>query len=252
MCDTIHIFTSIYIAMLFQDPDFQKLLLLHSRDRRCQKLIEDLKELPSDLARMDKNIAIEKESVELALSEWKGLESQNNSLEKDILSMNELIAKQRNRQLEVKKNEEYQALENEVTILEAKIEEKENEQIEVLLKIDGARETAEIAQGKITERVAEMQSLRDKTESQGEEKRVEIEALKLEIEETRKEIEPVFISAYDRISKIVSRPPYMAPIEDQKCTGCHLRVSNDVVSSVLVEKKITQCDQCGRIVYVER
>ena len=144
--------------MLFQDPDFQKLLLLHSRDRRCQKLIEELNELPQDLARMDKNIAVEKESVELALSEWKELEAQNNALEKDILSMSEMIAKQRNRQLEVKKNEEYQALENEISSLQEKIEERENEQIEVLLKIDGARETAEVAQGKITERVPRWRS----------------------------------------------------------------------------------------------
>lgn len=238
--------------MLFQDPEFQKLLLLHSRDRRCQKLIEELNELPNDLARMDEKIIIEKESVELALSEWKGLESQNNSLEKEILSMNEMIAKQRNRQLEVKKNEEYQALENEISNLQAKIEERENEQIEILLKIDSARETAEVAQGKITERIAEMQALRDKRANQGEEQKVEIEELKIEIEDTRKEIQPDFLSAYNRVSKIVSRPPYMAPIDDQKCSGCHLRVSNDVVSSVLVEKKITQCDQCGRIVYVER
>ncbi len=240
------------IVMLFQDPDFQTLLLLHSRDRRYQKLVQELEELPQDLDRMDQKIAIEKESVELAMAEWKGLESQNNSLEKEILSMNELIAKQRNRQLEVKKNEEYQALENEISNLQNKIEERENEQIEVLLKIDGARETAELAQGKISERVAEMQDQRDKRATLGEERKIEVEQLKIEIEETRKEVEPGFLSTYDRVSKIVSRPPYMAPINDQKCTGCHLRVSNDVVSSVLVEKKITQCDQCGRIVYVER
>jgi predicted nucleic acid-binding Zn-ribbon protein len=238
--------------MLFRDAEFQKLLLLHSRDRRYQKLVQEVNELPGELTRMDEKIAVEKESVELALAEWKGLESQNNTLEKDILSMNELIAKQKNRQLEVKKNEEYQALENEIATLQAKIEERENEQIEILLKIDGARETAEVAQGKITERVAELENQRNERAKQGEEKKSELDDLKNEIEETRKEVEPVFLSTYDRVSKIVSRPPYMAPIEDQKCTGCHLRVSNDVVSSVLVEKKITQCDQCGRIVYVER
>ena len=97
-----------------------------------------------------------------------------------------------------------------------------------------------------------MQDQRDKRATLGEERKIEVEQLKIEIEETRKEVEPGFLSTYDRVSKIVSRPPYMAPINDQKCTGCHLRVSNDVVSSVLVEKKITQCDQCGRIVYVER
>ena len=238
--------------MLFQDPDFQTLLLLHSRDRRYQKLVQELKELPQDLERMDQKITIEKESVELALAEWKSLESQNNSLEKEILSMNDLIAKQRTRQLEVKKNEEYQALENEISNLQSKIEARENEQIEILLKIDGARETAELAQGKISERVAEMQGQRDKRASLGEERKTELENLKIEIEETRKGVESGFLATYDRVSKIVSRPPYMAPIADQKCTGCHLRVSNDVVSSVLVEKKITQCDQCGRIVYVER
>ena len=53
----------------------------------------------------------------------------------------------------------------------AKIEERENEQIEILLKIDGARETAELAQGKITERVAEMETQRDERAQQGEEKK---------------------------------------------------------------------------------
>ena len=48
---------------------------------------------------------------------------------------------------------------------------------------------------------------------------LEIEELKFEIEETRKEIEPTFLTTYDRVSKIVSRPPYMAPITDR--TGCH-------------------------------
>ena len=80
----------------------------------------------------------------------------------------------------------------------------------------------------------------------------DVENLEKEIEQTRQEVEPSFLSSYDRVTTIVSRPPYMAPISDQKCSGCHLRVSNDVVSSALVEKKITQCDQCGRIVYIER
>ena len=238
--------------MLFQDADFQKLLLLHSRDRRCQKLHLEVKELPQEVARMEEKIAVEKKSVELALAEWKGLESQNNSLEKEILSMNDLVNKQRNRQLEVKKNEEYQALENEIVNLLSKIEARENEQIEILLKIDGARETAEVAQGKISQRVAEMEKQRDERRDQGEEKKSELIELEKEIEETRKEVEPSFLSTYDRVATIVSRPPYMAPISDQKCSGCHLRVSNDVVSSALVEQKLTHCDQCGRIVYSER
>ena len=66
--------------------------------------------------------------------------AKNNSLESEILSISEQINRQKNRQLEVKKNEEYQALENEIISLKTKESEKEDEQIEVLVKIDDARE----------------------------------------------------------------------------------------------------------------
>ena len=238
--------------MLSSDPDFQQLLLLHSRDRRLKTLKNDLEKLPGELEYMDKKIFEEKESIRMAMEEWKTLESKNNSLEKDILSHRDQIARQRNRQLEVKKNEEYQALEHEIANLETKIDELESEQIETLDKIDDARETAEVAEKKIAQRVIELEKEREERVAFGKQAEIDVQSLETQIVETREEVEPDFLSVYDRVSKIVSRPPYMAPLEDQKCSGCHLRVSNDVVSSVLVEKKLTQCDQCGRIVYIER
>jgi len=238
--------------MLSSDPDFQQLLLLHSRDRRLKTLKNDLDKLPGELEYMDKKIFEEKESIRMAMEEWKTLESKNNSLEKDILSHRDQIARQRNRQLEVKKNEEYQALEHEIANLESKIDELESEQIETLDKIDDARETAEVAEKKIAQRVIELEKEREERVAFGKQAEIDVKSLETQIVETREEVEPDFLSVYDRVSKIVSRPPYMAPLEDQKCSGCHLRVSNDVVSSVLVEKKLTQCDQCGRIVYIER
>jgi predicted nucleic acid-binding Zn-ribbon protein len=238
--------------MLSSDPDFQQLLLLHSRDRRLKTLKNDLEKLPGELEYMDKKIFEEKESIRMAMEEWKTLESKNNSLEKDILSHRDQIARQRNRQLEVKKNEEYQALEHEIANLETKIDELESEQIETLDKIDDAHETAEVAEKKIAQRVIELEKEREERVAFGKQAEIDVQSLETQIVETREEVEPDFLSVYDRVSKIVSRPPYMAPLEDQKCSGCHLRVSNDVVSSVLVEKKLTQCDQCGRIVYIER
>lgn len=238
--------------MLSSDPDFQQLLLLHSRDRRLKTLNNDLVKLPGELEYMDKKIFEEKESIRLAMEDWKNMESKNNSLEKDILSHRDQIARQRNRQLEVKKNEEYQALEQEIANLESKIDELESEQIETLDKIDDARETAEVAEKKIAQRVIELEKEREERVAFGKQAEIDVQSLETQIAETREEVEPDFLSVYDRVSKIVSRPPYMAPLEDQKCSGCHLRVSNDVVSSVLVEKKLTQCDQCGRIVYIER
>ena len=238
--------------MLSNNPEFQELLLLHGRDRRYGKLEEELKLLPDDIKRMEKKISTENESIDLAVSEWKQLESQNNSLEKEIIEIGEKISKSKVRQLGVKKNEEYQALENEISSLTLLQSQKEDEQIEVLVNIDDAKATAEIAQDKIVSKVKDLERQKQSFEDRIAQVKTELQDLHKEIETARTQVEAEMLKTYDRVKKVVARAPYLAPLKDQKCSGCNLRVSNDVISTALVEQKLTQCDQCGRIVYVER
>ena len=238
--------------MLSNNPEFQELLLLHGRDRRYGKLEEELKLLPDDIKRMEEKILTENESIDLAVSEWKQLESQNNSLEKEIIEIGEKISISKVRQLGVKKNEEYQALENEISSLTLLQSQKEDEQIEVLVNIDDAKATAEIAQDKIVSKVKDLERQKQGFEDRIAQVKTELQDLLKEIETARTQVEAEMLKTYDRVKKVVARAPYLAPLKDQKCSGCNLRVSNDVISTALVEQKLTQCDQCGRIVYVER
>jgi predicted nucleic acid-binding Zn-ribbon protein len=201
---------------------------------------------------MEKKILTENESIDLAVSEWKQLESQNNSLEKEIIEIGEKISKSKVRQLGVKKNEEYQALENEISSLTLLQSQKEDEQIEVLVNIDDAKATAEIAQDKIVSKVKDLERQKQGFEDRIAQVKTELQDLNKEIETARTQVEAEMLKTYDRVKKVVARAPYLAPLKDQKCSGCNLRVSNDVISTALVEQKLTQCDQCGRIVYVER
>ena len=140
--------------MLSTDPEFKKLLFCIAATV-ARKMLDELKNVPLEISRIEEKILIEKKSIEMAMDEWKSLEAKNNSLESELLSINEQINRQKNKQLEVKKNEEYQALESEISSLELKESEKEDEQIEVLVKIDDARETARIAEDKISQRVVQ-------------------------------------------------------------------------------------------------
>ena len=143
-------------------------------------------------------------------------------------------------------------MENEISSLTTIQSEKEDEQIEILVKIDDAQSTASIAQDKIAQKVKDLEHQKADLEVRILKVKDEMRDLKEEIETSRKEVPEEMLRAYDRVKKVVDRPPYLAPLKDQKCSGCHLRVSNDVISTALVEQKLTQCDQCGRIVYVER
>ena len=238
--------------MLSNNSDFKKLLLLHSRDRRKLVMDRELENLPHLIEHMESKIKIEKDTIAAAAAELKSLESKNNFIENEINSISDHVSRQKNKQLQVKKNEEYQALENEITRLVQQLSEKEDEQIETLLKIDGAKETTEIAQNKISAKVDVLELEKVDLLGKGDLLKVDIQKLDSEIKESRLEVEEILLLGYERTKQVVARPPFIAPLEDQKCTGCNLRVSNDVSSSVLVEQKLTHCDQCGRIVYFER
>lgn len=238
--------------MLSNNIEFKKLLLLHGKDRRKLSMESELKNLPDSIKIIDSKIEIENATIESASSELREVELLSNSLEKEIHSLTDLIDRQKNKQLEVKKNEEYQALENEIINLNAKLSSKEDEHIETLLKLDDAKETVSIAESKISERVKLLEVDKNKLYERSSKLKTEIEQIDIDIREVELEIDQNLLNGYKKTKKVVSRPPYVAPLEDQKCSGCNLRVSNDISSSVLVEQKLTHCDQCGRIVYFER
>ena len=238
--------------MLSNNLEFKKLLLLHGKDRRKQSMETELENLPHSISHIESKIEIENATIASATQELRNLEIESNSLENEINSISEQIVRQKNKQLEVKKNEEYQALENEITGLIDQQSFKEDDHIKILLKLDDAKETSKIAESKICEKVKLLEVDRKNLYEKGTELKSEIDRLNSEIEETSSDINEGLLLGYARTKKVVSRPPYIAPLEEQKCSGCNLRVSNDVASSVLVEKKLTHCDQCGRIVYFER
>ena len=53
--------------MLSTDSEFKKLLLLHSRDRREKKMLDELKNVPLEISRTEEKILIEKKSIEMAM-----------------------------------------------------------------------------------------------------------------------------------------------------------------------------------------
>ena len=238
--------------MLLEEPEFQALLLLHGRDRRKIGAETELRDLPKVREVVKNKIEIEKETIASAQIELRELETKANTLGNLIASIETKVSQQKTKQLKVKRQEEYQALENEIKGLQEQMSTNEDEQLETLMKVDDARATLVIAEGKHTDRVHSLETQLEELNEREKLLQEEISELENEIKASGEEMEPTFLREYERVKKVVRRPPYVVPVEDQKCSGCNLRVSNDIVSSILVEEKLTLCDQCGRVVYIER
>lgn len=76
----------------------------------------------------------------------------------------------------------------------------------------------------------------------------EIDRLKAERDKLEKGVNPVLLSKYKTLKKNKIVPT--APLNDKRCGGCHMEMPSFTVSNA-VKNGYCECENCGRIVYVE-
>lgn len=210
------------------------------------------KAVPREIAAVEQRIAAEKAAIDAAKGELRELESKKKLLETEIGSAEELRAKYRTQQLAVKKNDEYQALGNEIDHAQAQIDELEGRELETLYAIDEARKRFAAAEATLKQNIvgheARIRSLQEKGVSLAEEHKAAVAA----VAQARVPMPRAAVEAYDVAAG--RRMPAVVPIRGGKCGGCHLKVSSEVESAVrgkTSNSEFTHCDQCGQLVYWE-
>ncbi|MGJ8653247.1 MAG: zinc ribbon domain-containing protein [Opitutaceae bacterium] len=231
------------------DPQIEKLLIVQDRDTSLQKIEQDLARLPLERAAIEKLIAEEEGNIEKASHALKEKEVQRHELDVEVKSKEAALARFRTQQLEIKKNDEYQAMTHQIEQTELEIGQLEEKEIELMLEIDTTREAFEAERKTIEERIViqkkEIALLSEREANLN----ASIDEAKAAVEGARSQADESFLEHYDRVKNLTKRPPYVAPIEAHKCGGCHLRVSNEVSKTAFDHGEPHFCDQCARIVY---
>lgn len=235
-----------------QDERIQQLILLQSRDRRKASSESELEQLPAVRASVRRKIEIENETIEITRKSILELESCSHKIAGDIEDIESRVIRYKTQQLEVKKSDEYQALQAEIDSLVGKVSSLEDEQLELLEKIDVEKDSLDGARQPLGEKIARHEQQLQSLEEREIFLKNEITELNKSYTESLEQISPELLLAYQQVKRIAKRSPWVVPVESQLCGGCSLRVSNDVVARALVEGQISNCDQCGRIVYFER
>lgn len=233
------------------DSNIEKLLVLQDRDIRRHELETQLGRVPVQIEDLGKKIAEEETSRNAARDRIRQLEIERKNADTEIAGAEQQVARYKNQQLEVKKNEEYKALTHEIEATQAKIGEIEDRALALMIEIDEERDRLAKIEADFDERIRVHKEKIAACESREKMLRGELDEVRGSVEEARAGVPPLFLAGYDRQAKSV-RFPVVAAIRDRKCQGCHLRVSGEVETEVRDKEKITTCDSCGRIVYLER
>lgn len=231
--------------------EIANLLTLQEVDGKLAAVQAQLQASPREMERLRTRITGVEADIEKERSELKRMEVRAAELNSERKSVEEKILKYKTQQMTVKKNEEYQALTAEIEGAQARCSALEDEELTVLMELDDARKTnaeSEAAHRKsITELEGEVELVRRREEAL----KGEVAGLEEKVEAARAEVSADFLAGYERAKQRVKRAPWVVPVEDHRCMGCHLKVSGSLESEARGADGPIHCDQCGRLIYLD-
>lgn len=228
-------------------PEIEKLLVVQDRDRKIRALKLELKLAPTERKEFeDKQVeAIKKlEAVKLKAKE---IEVERKKLENDVQSRKDTIAKYQTQKFQTRKNEEFQALSNEIKRYEGEIQTIEDRELELM-------ESADTMKVQVAEIEKETQAVKAQVERQLANITSKIDAVGAQLKEIEAdraklaaEIDEDLLDIYNRL--FTSKHEAVVALEHDVCMGCHMKVTTQTVVRVKGNREIVHCEQCGRILY---
>lgn len=237
------------LAVIMASDLIKQLLVLQEADTRAAELERDLKRIPPEILMLEGRIESEKIRLQETENTIKQQEARRKEMDGEVAAIEAKVIKFKTQQLEVRKNEEYEALTHEIEAAQTRISTLEDQELELLMEIDGAREALKLQQDEVKASIAAYQA-------QIAALRVQEQACLDSIEEAREHYasansrtEEKARREYENVKRSGKKAPYVVRIKGDTCNGCHLRISNENLAAVKDLSRVVRCDNCGRIVF---
>lgn len=229
----------------------EKLLILQDRDVKIRHLRAELGRIEPERKVFQAKAAEAQATLEAARNKVKQIESDRKTLELEVESKKELIARYANQQLQTRKNDEYRALSHEIETCNQEIFNIENREIELM-------EQAEAAQKAVVHAVqAEKQASQLMNEqlaalkTREENLTRELGRLETNREELSAAVDPLARGRYERLQRSKGENVIVG-VQHGVCGGCHMRVPPQLLVQCQAQQEVVTCSNCGRILYYTR
>lgn len=230
----------------------QKLLILQDRDARRDSVQAQIDRIPSEMEKERARIGEIETALEARARGLKVMEARRLDLEGEVAAVEETIVKYKTQQMQVKKNEEYTALEKEIENQKARVSELEDAELQLMEEIEVEQEGLEEARESGQAEIATLEAHLGRLENNFQASKEELGDAEAAVEACAEEIDADVLNQYRYVKSQIKRPPVVVALKDGRCQGCHLKVSGDVESMARRGMELVRCDSCGRILYFER
>ena len=230
-------------------PEIQQLLVLQDRDRRIRHTVTELKHAPLERAEVEARLSAANADAEQAKQKLRELEVTKNKLAVEAQGKRDQIARFRGQQLQTRKNEEYQALTHEITHFESEIQKVEDQELEVMQEIENMRPILAEAEKTAARQRALVASQLADLDAKTKALRESLTQMEGERGTLSKEVDEDLLDRYNRLFASKGGDA-IVPLEHEVCMGCHMKLTTQTAVRVKGGREITNCEQCGRILYL--
>ncbi len=226
----------------------QKLVELQKTDSGFDELERVKKGFQQEIATLEANILTLKNHVQNEKKVMEDLLKQRKTQEIEAGTLETKISKYLGQQNEVKSNEQFTALKQEIEKSKEDKAKAEEKVLESLFKEDEQKAKILVLSQQLS--AAEKKAAEDKKDIQ--QKIADCDKSVLEKKEERKkqlaEIPAEFAEGYEKLRNNGKKIAVAAVQEDESCSGCHMNVSPQILNEIRKNIAVQRCN-CGRYLY---
>ena len=228
--------------------EIEQLLTIQDRDRKIRALKHEIKLAPLQRKDLDSRLAAAQQQLDTVKLKGKEIEVERKKLEVEAQSKRDQIAKYNAQKFQTRKNEEFQALTNEIKRFEDEVRLIEDRELDLM---DGAEKM------KVTIADAEKENVTVKAQVQ--QQLANLDAKTIAIQDQLKQIEADrnalassvdedLLDTYNHLFTSKGDNAVVA-LEHEVCMGCHMKLTTQTAVRVKGRREVVHCEQCGRILY---
>lgn len=230
------------------DADLERLIALQKLDSRAIDAERTLAAEPEKLRALDAGLDAARQAVTDAKAVLTENQTARRAIEKDVAMHQGRLSKFREQAMAVKTNQEYHAIQHEISFAQGEIKKLEDRELELMMTADDLGAAVKRAETDLSAAQSNGAAEKKSLSEDGARLKALLETLRGERAGIVKDLAPGTLATFELVSKRRNGVA-MAEARDGICTICHVRMRPQVFNTVRRNEHITQCDSCQRILY---
>ena len=230
------------------NPIIEKLLVLQDRDVHLNRLLTEQERLPVEREDLDRQLKQAADAAETARTDARRIEVERKQLEIEAEGKMTLVRKYKNQLLEIKNNDQFHALQHEITAAEAEIRKIEDQELNLMEQYEKGQAGASKGQAHLNETTRRIEDQRRHLAEKEVAIQKQIQSLEGERAQLAAAADETVLKRYERIARS-KHGQAVVRISRGLCMGCHLKLTAQEIHDAQHDAELITCTNCGRIVY---